>query len=247
MVKISNLVVFFKKSFKLFAHFFGVELSGYNIYSSEDLLLQTILKHFKITTVIDVGANEGQYALGLISNGFKGKIFSFEPIAIIFHKLSKAAERHNGWSTFNLGIGEKEDEISINVSENFVSSSILEINQTSIAAESKSRFTHQERIRMTSLDSFFANVNIIHEDTLLKLDIQGFELNALRGAKKSLPWIKVIQIELSFVQLYKGSPLFQEVTDFLKKEGFEIFTIIPGFRNAQTGQMLQADGIFVRS
>lgn len=80
----------------------------------------------------------------------------------------------------------------------------------------------------------------------LKIDVQGFELEVLKGATAILSKVKVVQLEMSFVPMYKNGPLFGEILSFLDMIGFELYTIIPEFRNEISGRLLQADGIFVR-
>ena len=235
-----------RRSIKKVFHWFKFDVKRYNEHNSEELLLQTILRNFGIKAVLDVGANQGQYAQGLIDHGYKGKIYSFEPISSVFEVLKKTSAAYPRWSVFNLGLGSKEEELLINISENFVSSSILKVSELSTDSEPKTRITHGEKVKLSTLDALFAKQPEFDREILLKLDVQGYELEALRGAVKSLAQIKVVQAEMSFVQLYEGAPLYGEVIDFLKKNGFDIFTIIPGFRNGKTGQLLQADGIFVR-
>jgi len=224
---------------------FGVDVVRYNFYHSEDKLLESVIKHFQVKTILDVGANVGQYSEEVIRHGFKGEIHSFEPISEVFQRLLKKTQRHLNWTAYNLGAGNKEEEIAMNISENFVSSSILKVGKASLSAEPTTRITHQEKIKITTLDSFFQSKDLKGE-ILLKLDIQGYEMEALRGAIKSLPQIKLIQTELSFTDLYEGGPLFDEVIAFLREQGYGVFAIIPGFRDESSGRMLQADGFFVK-
>ena len=63
-----------------------------------------VLDHLKmnnIQTVLDVGANTGQYSQGLRKAGFKGRIISFEPASLAYHDLEKRASRDKNWQTFN--------------------------------------------------------------------------------------------------------------------------------------------------
>jgi hypothetical protein len=61
-----------------------------------------------------------------------------------------------------------------------------------------------------------------------------------------LPKIKGIQLEMSFVKLYEGGPLYKDIFGYLENAGFQLYTIIPDFRDERSGRMLQADGIFIR-
>jgi FkbM family methyltransferase len=232
---------------KLFQSF-GLNVVRYNASNSEEVLLKTILKHFNVQTVIDVGANEGQYAAGLLTNGYSGTIYSFEPIQKPFEQLRRKAERTPKWKAFNYGVGSKTEDIAINVSENIVSSSIFSVEHASVNAEPSSKIVRQEKIRLVALETFFTDEKLqLSPETLLKLDVQGFEMEVLKGCQRMLPQIRLIQAELSFVPLYQNAPLFQEVVTFLAQKGFEIYSIIPGFRDLASGRMLQADGIFLNT
>jgi FkbM family methyltransferase len=238
---------FFKRTAKGIANLFGLKLVRNDIKNSEELLIKKILEQRNTTVVMDVGANEGQYAEQLIELGFRGKIFSFEPIRSVFDKLNEKAKQISQWEAINLGIGEEETDLMINVTENLVSSSLYNVASSSLEAEPKTKITHQEKITLTTVDAFLSAKNFQNEKIWLKLDIQGFELEALKGAAKSLKNIDVLQIELSFAPVYEGAPLYQDIIAVMNEHKFELFTIIPVFINYSTGRMLQADGIFVRN
>ena len=225
---------------------FGVDLVKYDLRHSESKMLEHVIQQYKINTILDVGANIGQYAMDAIKNGYQGSIYSFEPIPSVYKTLEMTAKKYSGWQVFNLGAGRMEDEMMINVSENFVSSSILKVEEASLTAEPTTRITHQEKIKLTTIDSFLNSHPEIKGEILLKLDVQGYEMEALAGSLKSLSRIKLIQSELSFVNLYQNGPRYDEVAGFLKQQGFDMFTIIPGFRDDKTGRLLQADGLFIR-
>jgi FkbM family methyltransferase len=239
---------FLVKIIKATVHFIGFDVRWRNVRSSEDLLLKAIIKKFNIQTIIDVGANEGQYAEELLAHGFNGKIYSFEPIPSVFEKMkTKSRKNTSQWIMINRGLGSEEAELPINVSANFASSSLYQVGEKSLAAEPATRTTHQEKVKITTLDSYFSKQSFFDKEVMLKLDVQGFELEALKGAVKHLENIKVVQVELSFTEVYKSAPLYLDIINFLKQYNFELFTFFPVFVDSGSGRMLQADGLFIKA
>ena len=91
-------------------------------------------------------------------------------------------------------------------------------------------------------DSYRAN----DEKTFVKIDTQGFETEVLKGLSKNLQNVLGVQLELSIVPAYEGITLYKTFFDFFEENGFSLWSLIPGFTNVSTGQMIQFDGIFVR-
>lgn len=238
-----DLKLLLKKIFRCI----GIELKLYNFLNAEEPLLKKILADYKIEVVIDVGANEGQYAKNIFKNGYKGIVHSFEPISSAFQILEKSALKNELWHVSQMAIGSKEENRVINISQNIVSSSIYEVGEISLAAEPLTKIVRQENVQVTTIDRFFRGDMSLKGAVFLKLDVQGYELEALKGALQSLNMITLLQVELSFVPVYKHAPLFIEIVSFLKKQGFELFTLLPGFKDTKSGRLLQADGIFVKS
>ncbi len=240
-----NALNFIKQALRSSIRALGRDLIPYNVNTSDDLALHKIIEYHGIRTVIDVGANIGQYSQKIIEGGFKGHIFSFEPIPSVFEQLETISSTFSQWKCFKVGLGSKEGESYINVSENFESSSILEVARQSLDAEPRTRTTHREKIKIVTLDKFFRAYNL-DKEILLKLDVQGYEIEALKGALTILHEVRIIQAELSFVRLYENGPLFHDIVSFLEERGFEIYNIMPAFKDGNTGRLLQVDGIFAR-
>jgi len=224
----------------------GLDLIRYNFHNSEDALLKKILDQFEIDLVIDVGANVGHYGSLLRDLGYENQIFSFEPIREVFEKLQKRSANYHLWEVFHNGVGSQNEDLFINVSENFASSSLLQIADTTTTAKPDTKFARQEKISIITMDDFFKKKRIANwKNPFLKIDVQGYEKQVIDGSLITLKDIAVLQIELSLVKLYEGSMLYKEVISLMEELGFYMYTIIPGFRNPQTGQLLQADGVFV--
>jgi len=211
--------------------------------------LKKMLDYQKINLVLDIGANKGQYAIRLREMGYKKKIISFEPLSQVYPKLLHNSRKDKNWIVAERClVGEKEGEETINISENFVSSSILQNSSTKALTENspRARFVGSEKVKMHRLDTLLPKYMKKENNILLKLDVQGYEDNVLKGAKKILPKIRGIQLECSLVRLYKGEILLEQMIKKIKKMGFKLWDLIPEFRNYKSGRLMQTDCIFFR-
>ena len=97
---------------------------------------------------------------------------------------------------------------------------------------------------MNTLDDLVAAE--VKSPILLKLDVQGYELEVLRGAVKTLSEAEVVIIECSLIQYNEGAPLFAEVVSFMGERGFVVYDFCGQMRRANDGALFQMDVIFVR-
>jgi hypothetical protein len=135
----------------------------------------------------------------------------------------------------------------MNVSANLVSSSVLPMLGAHLDAAPESRYVRQLTVAVERLDELVPALLPPAGQLLIKVDTQGYELQVLQGATDLLPRTVAIQLELSLLPLYEGAPTFTELIAFVQSIGFELFSIIPGFRDPRSGRLLQADGFFVRA
>ncbi len=234
------------KKIKRILRTFGIEVTRFRPELSNSALLKKCLDFYSTDLVIDVGANIGQYGVVLREAGYKNSIISFEPMEDAFYKLSLTTKRYWDWTPYHYGVGASNGELTINVSKNNASSSILNVTSLSTDAEPLTTTYKHEKIQIVSLDSFFNNKLNDYKSIYLKVDVQGYELEVLEGVKELLSHIRIVQLEMSFVPLYEGGPLFNEIISWMEKAGFEVYSILPDFRDMTSGRMLQADGIFVK-
>lgn len=104
----------------------GWDLHRFNASSSSEMQLLAAINHARINTIFDIGANTGQFSVGLRSSGFTGDIISFEPLTSAREKLLNHAGNDNNWTVHDqCAIGDQDGVIEINIAGNSVSSSVL--------------------------------------------------------------------------------------------------------------------------
>jgi FkbM family methyltransferase len=217
-------------------------------YPSRDLRRrQMLFNEFKITDVIDVGANFGQYGKEIRNTGFKGNIYSFEPLSFAFNKLENSSKKDKKWNVNNFALGSVSEKREINIAKNYFSSSFLDQKKELIQQEPTTEYVEKEVVEIKTLDEIFEKIYSKEKNFYLKIDTQGFEKEVIKGASNSLKYIKGIQLEMSLNPLYEKALDFQDMYNFIKAEGFELYSIENGFYNAKTGQLNEIEGVFFRS
>ena len=197
--------------------------------------------------VLDVGANRGQYGMGLRRDaGFAKKIVSFEPMSDAFSQLSEQMKPDPQWEGKNWAMGRTRGIQEINVAGNSASSSLLDMLPSHSDVVSGSQYVGKEEIEVRVLDEEFSNFVLEGQQVLLKIDTQGYELEVLLGAAESLNKIAALQLEISLSPLYDGAPLLEDIVSHVRAAGFVPFWFLPGFWNPASHQQLQVDGLFVR-
>jgi FkbM family methyltransferase len=240
------LNTFFLRNINKISQPLGLVISENSIKNNEALLISGLLKSKAISLVLDVGANQGQTALKFLKQGYRGRILSFEPVPTAFRELKKRSDRFKNWTAEETAIGSETGEVDVNIAGNIESSSILKMLDTHTKAAPGSAGTEVQKAKLQTLDSFFPESIQPTDHIFLKIDVQGYEPQVLLGAGKVLPFVKILQIELSLVPLYDGAPDYKEVIKRIEEMGFQLFSLLPGFSDSETGQLYQMDGLFIR-
>lgn len=209
--------------------------------------LLAALDHVHADVVFDVGANVGQFAQGLRSDGFAGRIISFEPLTSAHATLIKASQADSAWQIHpRAAVGDRDGEVDINIAGNSVSSSVLQMLDAHSSAASGSAYVATERTPMIHLDSVAPSYLKTNSRLFIKIDTQGYEWQVLDGATEILKDARGVLLELSLISLYEGQKLWLELIQRMEIEGFTLWAIQKGFTDPRTGRSLQVDGIFLR-
>lgn len=142
-----------------------------------------------------------------------------------------------------IAVGSERGELDLHVSARDDSSSLLPIGAGQLNAFPGTQETHRERVRVGVLADFLTASLL--RPTLLKIDVQGYELAVLVGAGGSLELVDEIIVECSFVELYTGQPMADAVVCHLRAAGFALAGVY-GVTRTGRGVCLQADLLFRR-
>jgi FkbM family methyltransferase len=225
----------------------GIEAHRFHPDTSPLARLMAALRHFNVDLVIDIGANEGQFAKELRAGGFSGRIVSFEPLSTAHRQLLQESNRDSAWQVYSrCALGDRLGEIQLNISGNSVSSSILPMLTAHSSAAPESAYLGHESAPLITLDSVAPLYLDGAQAPFLKIDTQGYEWHVLSGALATLPKVRGVQMELSLVPLYEGQHLWRECIERLEAEGFVLWALQPVFFDPATGRTLQWDGLFFR-
>jgi FkbM family methyltransferase len=226
----------------------GWELKRFDPGTSDWARLIKLLNLHQVNVVFDVGANVGQYAAKLRDSGFTGRIVSFEALAAAHCKLTEQASKDIRWTVApRVAIGDSDGTATIHISGNSVSSSVLPMLSAHLVADPRSKYIAAEEVDLRKLDTIAAEYLSDSDRVFLKLDVQGFEHQVLRGANHFLERIAGIQLEMSLIPLYDAARSFDEMFHELFQRGFELWALAPAFIDRNTGRLLQVDGTFFRS
>jgi FkbM family methyltransferase len=205
-----------------------------------------LIDAYRVDLVVDVGANSGQYAGAIRAAGYRGRIVSFEPLRKPHAELATAATADTAWECRQLALGQRRCTTRVNVSEDSRNSSVLAVGNRHLRAVPDSRTVEIESVSMVRLDEIWAGVAREARRPYLKIDVQGYELEVLRGATEALGAFSLVEVKLSMAPVYVGGPLFVDVFGFLRAQGFAPIAFEGVLDDEETGEMLQADGIFGR-
>lgn len=197
-----------------------------------------------IRTIIDVGANKGQFAQRALRAFPSALVYSFEPLSGPALELRKLAGREPRLRVFNSALGDHEGTACIEVNAFSPASSLLRLRSLAKDAFPYVREAGVEEVSITTLDRWTA-ARELPGPTLVKIDVQGYEDRVIRGGRRFLSKTEALIVEVSYVALYENQPLFDEVYCAVRDLQFRCVGVTAPIWSP-TGQLLQGDALFLR-
>ena len=240
---------FFERIVKRVFLFFNFEIRNKNLFKYSDdpfIILSKVLDAPKIKLVIDGGASIGDTSQRLSLLFPNAVVHAFEPFPDFHQELQNKANLNSKIIAHLLGLGKSEDKVIFNVNKSQGTNSILKSNHRSKEIYGELMSIEKEiQIPINSLDNLFNFENNQCID-ILKLDLQGYEFDALIGATKLLEkgQIKAILCEVMFEPSYENQPGWIEIVSFIEKYDLSLFNLYQ--RHYFQGRLTQADIIFLR-
>jgi FkbM family methyltransferase len=191
-----------------------------------------------------VGANVGDFTECLLAYQPWAVVHTFEPLPSAFAVLSGKFADYPSVHCNQFALGSSQSVLSLNVSRYDQASSFLQNGHL------LDRGVHGMDFRVTNtidveVDTLtnYTRKRGINRIKLLKLDVQGFEVEVLKGAESILSKLEYIYAEAQFQELYKGGPLFTDLCEFLSTRGHRLLRMTC-FRWDDAGKLMECDMIF---
>ena len=173
----------------------------------------------KINGIIHIGAHELEELKDYLSRKIY-KIIWIEANSKKYKKIEKKIKKYPQMILGKFAAGSKKEKLLLNIANNGQSSSLLDFG-THKDSYPEIKYTSKSEVEVLSLDSWISSKNLDQKDfNFLNMDIQGFELEALKGMNNQLDLIDFIYLEVNFKQVYKNCAEIKEIDNYLSNYKF---------------------------
>jgi FkbM family methyltransferase len=197
-------------------------------------LEKTRAQGFRPATIIDVGASNGQWTRECLQIFPDARYLLVDPLEENRPTLERLAGSAGRVEVWHGALGAAPGQLQL----------WAHGDQSSLLRSSD--FPGQRRpVELRTLDSFIAT-NRLLSPMLLKADVQGYELEVLKGAERCLEMCEVLLIEVSFRRLYDDSPLAHDIVAYLADRRFRVYDICSFVQRPADNELVQCDIVFAR-
>jgi FkbM family methyltransferase len=197
---------------------------------SKYMYIRRLLDQLDIDLIFDVGANTGQFAVGMREIGYTGRIISFEPVHEQFETLQRKAKADTHWQIENFALGSEEQSRNINLTAQTVFASFRDpVNAQTPQFIGKNEVVGTESVEIRRFDRYIEANGLKSQlrHSFIKTDTQGFDREVLEGAGEYLMSVAMIMAELSCIRIYKDTVGIVDMLTFLQEKGFMPVAFFP--------------------
>ena len=184
------------------------------------------LNKLDIEKIIDVGAHKGEFLEKMLKIEKVNSFYAFEPQRKIFNELNEKFSKNEKITLFNFAMDKEITNKKLKINKLSMTSSLAEINEKSLYLKiknfltfSRSNFNDEYEVQTNMVDKIFENISL--KKALLKIDVEGFEMNVIEGSRVKLKEISFVLLENQFGNHYKNNN-FEDIIKFLVKQNFKI-------------------------
>lgn len=208
--------------------------------------LQRLFEYFAITSVIDIGANNGHFHDQIRHEvGFEGPVFSFEPDPGLSEELALRAAADPLWTVFPFALGAAAGTLPINIMNNSVYNSFHQPTEKPIGefghGNCVSRTVNVEVRALDAMAGEFPDLS----HTYVKIDTQGFDLEVLKGGRDVMRQVPALQTEVSLLAQYLDAPMMDASIAAFSELGFGVADLFLVSTNGRH-RAIEFDCIMVR-
>lgn len=209
--------------------------------------LMALFELYRVNCVLDVGANRGQYGQLLRNAGYTGRIVSFEPVPHLVGALAKVAARDHDWQVHAVAAGRSEGTATMHVVPGAMSS-LLPATPFGAGRYQQLQTPTTQEVPIRRLDGMLdaAFDGLAKPRPFLKLDTQGFDLEAFAGLGDRATELVGMQSEMALMEIYAGMPRLPDALAVYEAAGFGVTGFYPVTRQYSTGRVLEFDCVMVR-
>lgn len=205
------------------------------------------LREANIMTVIDVGANTGQFVREIRETLPECFVYSFEPLKDCYDALVAGRVGDQKFKAYNSALGAETGETIIHRSSYAPSSSLRVMGRNHKELYPHTAGASDEKITVRRLDGIAELAPAgLDKEILVKLDVQGFEDKVIEGGRNFLKQTRAMIVEVAFIPLYEGQPLFADIYKMLTELGFAYAGAIHQKRDKSNGKVVAEDALFYR-
>ena len=241
---------------KLYTTMSFLEKEGLSLYlklkkdgvhpSRYDLFNKSWLKELNIKSVLDIGANKGEFSLIFNYVFNQPLIHAFEPLPSCQSILEEISSKNKNIKVHPVALGDEKTSESLHVSSWNPSSSFLTMGELHKSGYPHSSGSEDIQVDVERLDDYILS-HEIQNNLFIKMDVQGFEKKVIEGGIKTFSMASVIVTEMSFRELYDGEPKFHELYELIISLGFSYQGSLKQSVDKTSDGYFQCDGIFLNN